>query len=98
MNYFITYDIEKDSLRTQIAKTLERHGCERVQKSVFFAILSYKMYASLYQDLGYYAEEFGEGDNILFVPLDQDQLRQVVLLGENKAWAKAKSPPKNIVF
>jgi CRISPR-associated endonuclease Cas2 len=36
-NLFISYDITNDRLRTKTAKILERHGCKRVQKSVFYA-------------------------------------------------------------
>ena len=36
-HYIISYDISNHSLRNKMAKLLIRHGCERVQKSVFLA-------------------------------------------------------------
>ena len=37
MHYVICYDIESDRLRDRAAKTLEKNGCHRLQKSVFVA-------------------------------------------------------------
>lgn len=37
MHYVICYDLENDRLRGKAVKLLERHGCSRVQKSVFAA-------------------------------------------------------------
>lgn len=37
MHYVICYDLENDRLREKVAKLLRRHGCNRVQKSVFVA-------------------------------------------------------------
>jgi CRISPR-associated protein Cas2 len=36
-HYIISYDISVSSLRTKLAQLLQRHGCERLQKSVFLA-------------------------------------------------------------
>jgi CRISPR-associated endonuclease Cas2 len=36
-HYIISYDISVTALRTKIALLLKRHGCERLQKSVFLA-------------------------------------------------------------
>lgn len=37
MHYVICYDISGDRLRDRVAKTLEKNGCHRIQKSVFVA-------------------------------------------------------------
>lgn len=36
-HYIISYDISSHPLRTKMAKLLQRHGCERMQRSVFLA-------------------------------------------------------------
>jgi CRISPR-associated protein Cas2 len=36
-SFFLSYDISDDRLRTRLSKLLERRGCKRLQKSVFFA-------------------------------------------------------------
>ncbi|MCO6487866.1 MAG: CRISPR-associated endonuclease Cas2 [Phaeodactylibacter sp.] len=36
-SYIISYDIAADRLRDKVAALLQREGCTRVQKSVFFA-------------------------------------------------------------
>ena len=37
MLYFIMYDIRNNKIRTLISKYLLKKGCQRVQKSIFFA-------------------------------------------------------------
>ncbi len=34
-SYLISYDISNNKLRTRLSKILLRHGCKRLQKSVF---------------------------------------------------------------
>lgn len=36
-SYLISYDIGDDRLREKVAALLQREGCTRIQKSVFFA-------------------------------------------------------------
>jgi CRISPR-associated protein Cas2 len=44
MYCFIMYDIEDNKVRGLVAKYLEKKGCIRVQKSIFFAKLHRKHY------------------------------------------------------
>jgi CRISPR-associated protein Cas2 len=83
-NLFISYDITNDRLRTKTAKILERHGCKRVQKSVFYAARFEaaevrKLRAELSRLVGPHLEE---QDSILCIPVTQNYLDDLVWQGD----------------
>lgn len=85
-NFFISYDISNDRLRTKAAKLLERHGCKRVQKSVFFApgfqpAETKKLRGDLHRLVNPLLEE---GDSILCIPVTQNYLDDLVWEGDRK--------------
>ncbi len=86
-NYLISYDISSDRLRNKVAKTLERHGCKRIQKSVFFA----PAYAPtelkrLRADLSKLMTPVADSDDsILCVPVLKQYTCEVIWEGENHA-------------
>lgn len=90
-NYLISYDISSDRLRTKVAKALERHGCKRIQKSVFFAP-GYtpdelkRLRADLSKLLAPAAEPV---DSILCVPIQKQYLVEVIWEGENHSLRSA---------
>ena len=75
MNYFIAYDITDDRRRDRVAKALKRHGCRRVQKSVFFAPLFLPVeIAKLRASLSRIVLPSGDypNDSVLIVPVEND--------------------------
>lgn len=98
MLYLIIYDIAENKIRTQIAKSLEQEGCQRIQKSVFIAELNahqkLRITAKL-KEIYYQNEDLVEkNDNILLFPYEKDQVRQTEMIGENKDLKAFLEPPK----
>jgi CRISPR-associated protein Cas2 len=83
MMYFVMYDIENNKVRTQIAKYLERQGCLRVQKSIFFADSERNVFNQIHNDLKAIQELYDNHDSILLVPVSNDQLRAMKIIGQN---------------
>ena len=80
---FIIYDIENNKIRTQIAKYLIKNGCHRVQKSVFLAGLKRKKYLELHQTLKEINAMYDNHDSIFFVPVGEDILNKMKIIGLN---------------
>lgn len=83
MLYFIMYDIENNKIRTAIAKYLLKKGCQRVQKSIFFAESPRELYNQIVSDLKQVQETYDNNDSIFLVPVSTDQLRAMKILGQN---------------
>lgn len=83
MLYFVMYDIENDKVRTQIAKYLERQGCLRVQKSIFFAETERNVFDQIYNDLKTIQEMYENNDSIFLVPVSTDQVKSMKIIGQN---------------
>ncbi len=83
MLYFIMYDIENDKVRTRIAKYLEKKGCTRVQKSIFFAESKRDRYNELHKTLKEVQELYDNNDSLFFVPVSTDEIRAMKILGKN---------------
>jgi len=83
MLYFIMYDIQNNKIRTLISKHLLRKGCQRVQKSIFFAESERKVYNEIVDDLKEVQETYENEDSIFFVPVSSDQLRAMKMIGQN---------------
>ena len=97
MHYFICYDIASDRLRNRAAKVLLRHGCRRLQKSVFLAYnfpapsvqrLQEELEKELRSD-----EEFAPPDSLLIVQTEHDYLKEAPLIGDRTALDDALSEP-----
>ena len=83
MLYFIMYDIENNKVRTQIAKYLIKHGCLRVQKSIFFAESERKVFNEIHSDLKAIQGMYDNTDSIFFVPVSTDQVRSMKIIGQS---------------
>jgi CRISPR-associated protein Cas2 len=83
MLYFIMYDIENNKVRTLISKYLIRQGCQRVQKSIFFAESDRLVYNNIKKDLLEVQESYENNDSIFLVPVSTDQLRAMKVIGQN---------------
>lgn len=94
MNFFICYDISDDKRRLRLSKLLLRSGCERVQKSVFVApnferkemmVLKNKVERLLNV---LYTEGVSVDDSVLYIPLENDAVQDVVWQGNKTTWSK----------
>lgn len=83
MLFFVMYDIEDNKVRTEIAKFLERNGCVRVQKSIFFASADRSKYKELHTALREVQQSYQNNDSILFVPVSTDEVRSMKIIGKN---------------
>jgi len=83
MLYFIMYDIENNKVRTLIAKYLINKGCQRVQKSIFFADTKRAVYNEIKKDLVAVQHTYENNDSIFLVPISTDQLRAMKVIGQN---------------
>ena len=83
MLYFIMYDIQNNKIRTLIAKYLINKGCQRVQKSIFFAETARSVYNQIVNDLKAVQETYDNEDSIFMVPVSTDQLRAMKMIGQN---------------
>lgn len=83
MLFFVMYDIENNKVRTLISKYLLKKGCQRVQKSIFFAEAERKVFNQIKKDLKEVQETYENNDSIFLVPVSTDQLRAMKVIGQN---------------
>lgn len=92
MNFFVCYDISDDKRRLRLSKLLLREGCQRVQKSVFIAPdfervemlrLKNKVEKLLNVQI---TEGVSPDDSVLYIPLDNDAVNEVVWQGSKAVW------------
>jgi CRISPR-associated endonuclease Cas2 len=85
MHYVISYDIADDRLRAKTAKLLERHGCHRVQKSVFtFARAGKRALTALDQALHRLLDgQLLPDDSLLVFPMEGDTAALVLVFGND---------------
>lgn len=83
MTWLLCYDIEEDKTRTRLAKSLEKAGWERLQKSVFAAGMQAKAFNRFYNTLQQrFAARLKPGDKIYAWCLSDGQFENVVKMGE----------------
>ena len=94
MNFFICYDISDDKRRLRLSKLLLRSGCERVQKSVFIAanferaeMLRLKNKVERLLNV-LYTEGVSIHDSVLYIPLENDAIQDIVWQGSQTVWSK----------
>lgn len=83
MLYFIMYDIQNNKVRRLIAKYLEKKGCLRVQKSIFFVDSDKEKYEAIIHDLKVVKEAYNNEDSIFIVPVSNEQIRSMKVLGQS---------------
>ena len=101
MHYVICYDLENDRFRAKAAKTLERHGCSRIQKSVFVAAsLDTKHLSRLTRDLNRLLEGrvLAPGEGIVLVPVPAESGKQILVLGNNNVLAELEAGPLKVLL
>jgi len=97
MYCLICYDIENDKIRRLVARTLEREGCVRVQKSVFFTRIHRKRYARLTELLRQIQQLYENQDSIILLPVGEDMLNSLQCIGQAFELRQITAP-KNTVF
>lgn len=100
MHYVITYDIEDDRLRMKTAKTLQRHGCARVQKSVFVAPDMGKKHLLQLQNAlqRLLAKRMQPSDSLLIIPLREDLVAEIITIGHNNVLAELEPKPLKVLL
>ncbi|MEZ4826339.1 MAG: CRISPR-associated endonuclease Cas2 [Bacteroidia bacterium] len=78
---FIMYDITHNGVRKKVADYLEERGCVRVQKSIFLGELERRVYREIQEALYVLQESYDNDDSILFVPVSEDELKGMRMIG-----------------
>ena len=99
MHYVICYDLESDRNREKVVKMLHRHGCERVQKSVFVANdMSRREVGVLRGQLARLLSRMGSDDSVLILPLPDAEVKGILVLGNNNIVTKLAPLPVKITL
>lgn len=83
MYCLICYDIERDKIRRLVARLLDKQGCIRVQKSVFFARIHRRKYHELTDLLKQIQQLYDNTDSILLLPVGEDMLNSLQCIGQS---------------
>ena len=85
MNYLVSYDISKDSLRTRIGNRLIADGLDRIQYSVYIGVLKEEIKKELLKWLKNELALKGnqKTDTIIFIPLLSRQVQEAEVIGKN---------------
>ena len=97
MYCLICYDIEHNKIRRLVARLLERQGCIRVQKSVFFARLHRRRYHELTDLLRQIQRLYDNTDSILLLPVGEDMLNSLQCIGQSFDLDQLTAP-KHTIF
>ncbi len=97
MFFFIMYDIENNKVRRLVAKYLEKKGCMRVQKSIFFAKLHRNMYREITETLKEIQQAYENADSILALPVGEDMLNNLKIIGKELSY-EFSNDTKNTLF
>lgn len=82
MMFFVMYDIRSNKVRRLISNFLINKGCYRVQKSIFLAETHIEVYNSIKKTLTNIQEAYDNQDSILVVPINNDLLRSMKIIGK----------------
>lgn len=98
MLFFISYDIEDNKVRTHIAKYLIRKGCTRLQKSVYFGSAKRETYHDIVSTLHEVQAMYQNTDSIFFLPVGEDNLHKMEVIGKNLALELEINPGTTFFF
>ena len=80
MIHLVFYDITSDKIRTRIAKRLIAEGYERIQYSVFAAVIDPRYNAPHLEDLKTWIS-VEKSAKLFLLKLSEDQFKNMILLG-----------------
>ena len=98
MLFFVMYDIEDHKIRRHIAKYLIRQGCMRMQKSVFIGNLPHKKYREIADTLEEVNSMYANGDSLLVLPITQETIAQLQVIGKDLNYKMVTSPPNVLII
>jgi CRISPR-associated endonuclease Cas2 len=98
MLFFVMYDIEDHKIRRHIAKYLQRQGCMRMQKSVFIGNLPHKKYREIADTLEEVNSMYANGDSLLVLPITQETIAQLQVIGKDLNYKMVTSPPNILII
>lgn len=98
MYCFIMYDIEDNKVRRLVAKYLEKKGCLRVQKSIFFAKLHRRSYREVTNTLKEIQEAYQNNDSILALPVGEDMLNSLLVIGKELTYEFSQGTKNTLFF
>lgn len=82
-SYFLSYDIADDRLRRRLDQLLQRHGCKRLQKSVFLAPrYEPPELAALRKDCQQLLRHGAPQDSLLCIPATRQYLSDLLWHGD----------------
>lgn len=89
-NYLLSYDISDTKTRTRLAKILLKHGCERLQKSVFIApnFLAEELRNLRYQVQQHLLGRLEPQDSFICTPVSPQQLKDLLWEGDQLEWKR----------
>ena len=83
--YLVSYDIEKDSLRTKIGKRLIAEGLHRIQYSVYLGQLKKEDYLELLKWLKQAMQKSNQNkDSVIILFLERPQVKNMTIIGAEK--------------
>ncbi len=94
----ISYDIENNKVRRVIAKYLIRKGCIRVQKSVYLAKVDQRIYREIVSTLKEIQEMYENDDSIFVMPIGEEQLHRLQVIGRNLQIEVLTNPPHTLIL
>lgn len=98
MLYLATYDIERNSLRSKLAKLLEKSGLERVQFSVFVGPLTKAQRAALQKKVEKLFEN-QENANFMLLLVEQRAFFEGAHVGDKPLdWSYLKGEKDVLIF
>jgi CRISPR-associated endonuclease Cas2 len=97
MNCFIFYDIQDSKIRLHVAKYLLKKGAQRIQKSVYLANISKKIYSEIFEILKELEEVLQENDSIFMVPIGEYHLEELKMIGKDMDMSFSRSN-QHVIF
>ena len=98
MLFYVMYDIEDNKVRTHIAKYLKKHGCTRMQKSVFLGNADIKVYREICETLTAVNAMYDNGDSIMILPISKENMTQLSVIGKDLDYKMVVSPPNVLII
>lgn len=93
MIYLIMYDIENDKIRNAVAKYLISKGCIRIQKSVFIARTSSRLFQEIFKAMKEIQQAYENNDSIILAPINTTDVRSMKIVGKNITLESITDPP-----
>lgn len=97
MTGFVLYDIESNKVRRLISKYLERMGCLRIQKSVFFCNITRRQWQEIKDNLAKVNDLYENKDSIFFLPVSKDAIEGATCVGQQFI-SELKDEKPSVVF